>query len=128
MKVVAYHVYPHEKAILALANNKKHDITLIANALSQETAFYAFGKEAVIVFTEQDVSAAVLAILVEANIKYLIIYSEKPCCADLPSHATKSIVWVNVLLETGPAGTFSLQASQQAAKQVIMFLDAWQLE
>jgi hypothetical protein len=40
MKVVAYSVKPFEKEFLAKANQKKHDITLIFNSLSLETAVY----------------------------------------------------------------------------------------
>ncbi|MDQ6902406.1 MAG: 2-hydroxyacid dehydrogenase [Bacteroidota bacterium] len=71
MKVVAYSVKPFEKACLAKANNKKHDITLISNSLSTETAFYAEGKEAVIVFTNDDVSEKVIDILAGFGIKYI---------------------------------------------------------
>jgi D-lactate dehydrogenase len=56
MKVVAYSVELFEKEFLAKANQKKHDITLISNPLSPETALYAEGKDAVVVFTNDDVS------------------------------------------------------------------------
>jgi D-lactate dehydrogenase len=56
---------------LAKANQKKHDITLISNALSLETIIYAEGKNAVIVFTNDDVSAPVINKLAEMGIKYI---------------------------------------------------------
>jgi D-lactate dehydrogenase len=71
MKVVAYSVKPFEKEYLAKANQKKHDITLISNALSLETSIYAEGKEAVIVFTSDDVSAPVIKRLADMGIKYI---------------------------------------------------------
>ncbi|HEK21409.1 MAG: hypothetical protein C0191_04020 [Mucilaginibacter sp.] len=48
MKAVAYGVLAIEKEYFAKANNKKHDITLIANQLAMDTVHYAEGKEAII--------------------------------------------------------------------------------
>jgi len=59
MKVVAYSIMPCEKEFLAKANQKKHDITLISNPLSLDTACYAEGKDAVLVNTNDSVSANV---------------------------------------------------------------------
>ena len=56
MRVVAYSIKSFEKEPLAIANHKKHDITLISNSLSPKTASYAEGKEAVIVFNEDELS------------------------------------------------------------------------
>jgi len=71
MKVVAYSVKPFEKEFLAKANQKKHDITLISNYLSAKTAVYATGKDAVIVFTSDDVSAPVIERLAALGVKYI---------------------------------------------------------
>lgn len=71
MKAVAYSIKPFEKEYLAKANQKKHDITLISNSLSLETTIYAKGKDAVIVFTNDDVSAPVIRRLAELGIKYI---------------------------------------------------------
>ena len=71
MKAVAYSIKPFEKEFLAKANQKKHDITLISNALSPDTAVYAEGKEAVIVFTNDDVSAFVIEKLAGLGVKYI---------------------------------------------------------
>ena len=75
MKAVAYSIKPFEKEYLAKANEKKHDITLISNALSQDTAIYADGKDAVIVFTNDDVSAAVIEKLAKSGVKYIVTRS-----------------------------------------------------
>jgi D-lactate dehydrogenase len=56
MKAVAYSIKTFEKEYLAKANQKKHDITLISNPLGPDTVIYAEGKDAVIVFTNDDVS------------------------------------------------------------------------
>lgn len=75
MKAVAYSVKPFEREFLAKANQKKHDITLISNALSTETVVYAEGKEAVIVYTHDDVSALVIGKLADLGIKYIVTRS-----------------------------------------------------
>jgi D-lactate dehydrogenase len=71
MKVVVYSVKSYEKEFIAKANQKKHDITLIANSLDVDTANFAQGKDAVIVFTNDDVSANVIAKLKSYGIKYI---------------------------------------------------------
>nr|WP_068892306.1 lactate dehydrogenase [Pedobacter panaciterrae] len=71
MRVVAYSIKSTEKEPLAIANHKKHEITLISNSLSEETVFYAEGKEAVVVFTDDDVSANVINKLADFGIKYI---------------------------------------------------------
>jgi D-lactate dehydrogenase len=71
MRVVAYSIKPFEKEFLVRANQKKHDITLISNALSLETAGYAEGKDAVVIFTNDDASAPVIDKLAGLGIKYI---------------------------------------------------------
>ncbi|MFB9843598.1 2-hydroxyacid dehydrogenase [Mucilaginibacter ginsenosidivorans] len=71
MKVVAYSIKPFEKEFLARANQKKHDITLISNPLGPETASFAAGKDAVLVFTNDDVSAGVIDKLADFGVKYI---------------------------------------------------------
>lgn len=75
MKAVAYSIRPFEKEYLAIANQKKHDITLISNPLNLETTNYAEGKDAIIVFTNDDVNAGVIAKLAKLGIKYIITRS-----------------------------------------------------
>ena len=53
MKVVAYNIKDFEKELLAVANAKVHDLTLISNDLNLKTMHYAVGKE-VIIISEQD--------------------------------------------------------------------------
>ena len=71
MKVVAYSIKPFEKEFLAKANQKKHDITLISNPLSINTTAFAEGKDAVVVFTNDDVSAPVVNKLADIGIKFI---------------------------------------------------------
>ncbi|WP_411275444.1 NAD(P)-dependent oxidoreductase [Daejeonella sp.] len=71
MKAVAYSIKACEKEILVRVNNKKHDITLISNRLTLETIAYAEGKEAVLVFSSDDLSAPVICKLSEMGVKYI---------------------------------------------------------
>ncbi|MGI4021574.1 MAG: 2-hydroxyacid dehydrogenase, partial [Janthinobacterium lividum] len=75
MKAVAFSIRSFEKEPLALANQKKHDITLISNPLNPKTAIYAEGKDAVLVFTNDDVSAPVIAKLAGFGVKYILTRS-----------------------------------------------------
>jgi lactate dehydrogenase-like 2-hydroxyacid dehydrogenase len=71
MKVVAYSVKPYEKESLAKANQKKHDITLIFNSLSLETAVFAAGKQAVIISVTDEVGSEVMNKLAALGVKYI---------------------------------------------------------
>lgn len=71
MKAVAYSIKTCEKEPLIRANNKKHDITLISNRLTSDTVSYAKGKEAVLVFSSDDLSAPVLNKLKDLGVKYI---------------------------------------------------------
>ncbi|HEX8546012.1 MAG TPA: NAD(P)-dependent oxidoreductase [Cytophagaceae bacterium] len=71
MKAVAYSSKICEKELLIKANNKKHDITLISNRLTAETVSYAKGKEAVLVFSSDDLSAPILQKLKDLGVKYI---------------------------------------------------------
>jgi D-lactate dehydrogenase len=96
MKAVAYSIKPFEKEYLAKANQKKHDITLISNALSMETTVYAEGKDAVIVFTNDDVSAPVVNKLAELGIKYITTRSSGTDHIDKQEAAKYNIKLSNV--------------------------------
>jgi len=71
MKVVAYSIQAFEKEFLIKANQKKHDITLISNRLTQETVGFAAGKDAVVVFTNDDVSARIIEKLAAFGVKFI---------------------------------------------------------
>jgi D-lactate dehydrogenase len=96
MKAVAYSIKPFEKEYLAKANEKKHDITLISNALSPETAIYADGKDAVIVFTNDDVSATVIEKLAKSGVKYIVTRSTGTDHIDKDTAAKYGIKIANV--------------------------------
>ncbi len=71
MKAVAYSSKVCEKELLIKANNKRHEITLISNRLSVDTVSYAKGKDAVLVFSCDDLSAPILLKLKEMGVKYI---------------------------------------------------------
>ncbi|OOQ58735.1 2-hydroxyacid dehydrogenase [Mucilaginibacter pedocola] len=96
MKVVAYSIKPFEKEFLSKANQKKHDITLISNPLSVETAVFAEGKDAVVVFTNDDVSAPVIARLGALGIKYIATRSAGTDHIDRDAAAIYGIKIANV--------------------------------
>lgn len=96
MKVVAYSIKEFEKEFLARANNKQHDITLISNSLSLETVIYAEGKEAVVVFTNDDVSEAVIHKLADLGIKYIATRSLETDHIDRKAASLRQIKVANV--------------------------------
>lgn len=96
MRVVAYSIKNFEKELLAKANQRKHDITLISNALSLDTALYAEGKDAVIVFTNDDLSAPVIDRLAEMGIKYITTRSVGMDHIDLEAAKAKNIQVANI--------------------------------
>jgi lactate dehydrogenase-like 2-hydroxyacid dehydrogenase len=137
MKVVAYNIKIFEKEFLAKANNKKHDITLISNALSIETTIYAKGKEAVIVNTNDDVSEKVINILAGFGIKYIATRSTATDHMDKVAAAKFGIKLANILgfpeqlvtrdMVSIAEQTFSTSdALQQIADKTIKSLDLWQ--
>ncbi len=75
MKVTAYSVKTCEKEFLAKANYKKHDITLISNRLTDDTIEYARGKDAVLVFSSDDLSEEILEDLKKFGVKYIVTRS-----------------------------------------------------
>lgn len=91
MRVVAYSIKTYEKELLAIANNKKHDLTLISNRLTLDTCCYAKGKDAVLVFVNDDVSAPVIEQLALNGIKYIATRSAGTDHIDLAYAQEKGI-------------------------------------
>lgn len=96
MKVVAYSIKSFEKEFLAKANGKKHDITLISNALNSQTITYAAGKDAVIVFTNDDVSAPVIHRLADLGVRFIATRSVGTDHIDHVAAALRGIKLANV--------------------------------
>lgn len=75
MKVIFYSTKPAEKELIIKANKKKHDITFISATLNTETCKNAKEKDAVIVFTNDEVTASVIFQLSALGVKYIITRS-----------------------------------------------------
>ena len=96
MKAVVYSTHSFEKELLAKANKKKHDITLISNPLNLDTVSFANGKDAVVVFTNDDVSAPVIEKLKSYGIKYIATRSTDTTHIDNNAAAAAGIKVANV--------------------------------
>jgi lactate dehydrogenase-like 2-hydroxyacid dehydrogenase len=128
MKAVAYSIRSFEKEFLAKANQKKHDITLISNTLGPDTAGYAAGKDAVIVFTNDDVSAQVIEQLAVLGIKFIVTRSAGTEHIDKVAAANFGIKIANVpanpLYDINNESTHD--SFQEIANKTIRTLDLWQ--
>ncbi len=141
MKAVAYSIKPFEKEFLAKANQKKHDITLISNPLSTETAIYAEGKNVAIVSPDDDVSAAMIEKLAGYGIKYIVVRAiginniDKDAVAKYGIKLAK-LIEVPLLKELSHTriliaphqAALTDGALQEIAYQTIKNLDTWQPE
>jgi D-lactate dehydrogenase len=122
MKAVAYSTKFLEKVFLAKANTKKHDITLISNSLSLETALYAEGKEAVLIYTQDDASAPVLDKLYQLGVKYLATRSVGCDHIDL---ARARALGIRVARVPGYPAFLTNMAMKKIAETTIYNLDCW---
>lgn len=96
MKAIAYSIRQFEREFLVKANNKKHDLVCISNPLNADTTFFAEGNEAVIIFTNDDASAEVIAQLSALGIKRIITRSTGMDHIDLKAAAAHGITVANV--------------------------------
>ncbi|MBU0697464.1 MAG: lactate dehydrogenase [Bacteroidetes bacterium] len=116
MKAVVYSTQSFEKEFIAKANQKKHDITLISNALNLQTVQFAEGKDAVIVTVNDDLSANVINELKNLNVKYITNRSNDTDHIDKVQASILGIKLANV----------SNESPQEIAMQTIKNLDNWQ--
>lgn len=119
MKAIAYNIKPNEKEWLVLANYKKHDITIIANELNEETLAFAHGKEALLVFNQDLVDADLIAGLKFLGIKYIATSSFATQHIDLKAAASAGLKVANVPFEIQNGTSF------EGMQQVIKNLDLW---
>lgn len=125
MKVVAYSIKSFEKEPLALANHKKHEITLISNLLSNETVSYASGKDAVIVFEDDDVSASVIDRLAGLGVKHIATRSTSVKHIDQDAAASHGIKVASVP-QSALKGLSQAEIPVALAEETILNLDKWQ--
>ena len=119
MKVIAYNVNPKEKEWLVLANYKKHDITIIANDLNEETLAFAQGKEVLLLSKDNPLDADLIAGLRSLGIKYIATTSFNTKHIDLKAAAVVGLKIANVPFENYQETSF------EGMQQVIKNLDLW---
>ncbi|MGY4386117.1 lactate dehydrogenase-like 2-hydroxyacid dehydrogenase [Pedobacter sp. UYP24] len=125
MRVVAYSIKAGEKEVLAIANHKKHEITLISNSLTAETVSFAAGKEAILVYSNDDVSAAVVNRLADLGVKYIATRSTDVSHIDQLATSSRNIKVGNVPhLVLTPLNLEDLPMA--LAMETINNLDKWQ--
>jgi phosphoglycerate dehydrogenase-like enzyme len=125
MKVVAYNIKSFEKEPLAVANRKKHEITLISNPLNVDTAIYAAGKVAVVVTTEDFLNKEVITKLSELGVRYIATRSVSIDHIDIAAAAAFGIKIAAV-----PAALLKIKTvktiSATLEEQTIINLDSWE--
>jgi len=118
MKAVAYSIKAQEKECLAVANGKKHDLTLISNELNVQTMSYAQGKEVVIVSPYDILNQEILGGLKNAGVKHIITRCRNTTHIDL-----KAATRMGLKVANAPDDD---QSVASIAKQTIRNLNAWE--
>jgi len=117
MKVVVYNIKDFEKELLALANGKVHDLTLISNPLNFSTVQYSYGKEAVIVSEDDRLGEQILLALRDYGVTKIITRSLGTGHIDLAMAASLGMKVANTpYLDRGAKGI---------AEQTILNLNLW---
>lgn len=117
MKAIAYNIGAKEKEWLILANHKKHDITIISNSLTLDTLAFANGKEALIIFNEDPLTAPIILGLKSLGIKYLATSSYEYKHIDLIAAKDTGLKIANIPFKDG--------GDLANMHQVIKNLDNW---
>jgi len=118
MKAVAYSIKAQEKECLAVANGKKHDLTLISNELNIQTVSYVHGKEVVIVSSYDMLDHEMLWELKNVGVKHIITRSKNTTHIDL-----KAATRMGLKVANAPDDD---QSVTSIAKQTIRNLNAWE--
>lgn len=119
MKAIAYNIKSDEKEWLVLANYKKHDITIIANSLTADTLSFATGKEALLVFNNDELSEPMILGLKALGIKYIATSSSETDHLDLKAAGFAGMKVANVPLASKDADP------KLRMEQVVKNLDQW---
>lgn len=119
MRVVAFNIKEFEKELLAKANAKVHDLTLISNGLNFSTIHYAVGKEVVIVSDRDILDSFLLEALSGIGVKKIVTRSVTIDHIDLVSAAS-----LNLHIANTPSDDIS---PESIAKQTIVNLNNWEV-
>ncbi len=71
MKAIVYSTRPFEIDLLNEANNNQHQLTLLDKPLTEETIDLAAGNDAIVVFTNDNVSENIVKKLEQLGVKYI---------------------------------------------------------
>lgn len=96
MKIIFYSVKEYEKPYLEAADKNNHTIMFEQMALSLHTADKAKGFDAVSIFTGDDASAEVLAVLAKNNVKYIAVRAAGYDNTDIKAAAKLGLKVANV--------------------------------
>jgi len=96
MRVLFYSMKDFERPYLEEANIKEHDLVMINEPLTLDTAMLAKDCEAVCIFTSDDASAPVLSQLAQQGVRYLAVRAAGYDNVDLHAAAQLNIKVANV--------------------------------
>lgn len=96
MKAIIYSAKSVEKDLLIKANKEKHDLSFVSATLNTDTSCYAKEKDAVIVFTSDDVTAPVINKLSALGVKYIVTRSVGTDHIDRPAALKQGIKVANI--------------------------------
>lgn len=96
MKAIAFSVEEYEEPLLRDANHDQHELTLLPDRLSADTAEKAAGYDAVLIFGKDDASEAVLKKLGELGIRFMVTRSAGMDHIDTDAAETLGITVKNI--------------------------------
>lgn len=116
MKVIAYNISQIDKEFLALANHKRHKMTIISVPLDEATVYFAQAKDVVIITGDAcSVSPSIFEILISLGVRYIIAWLNDPLKDDVPGIQNDSLRWTSVR-----------NADPSGAWEVINIINRWQ--
>lgn len=116
MKVIVYQISQIDKQFLALANHKRHKITIINVPLDETTVYFAHSKDVVIITGDGgSVSYSILKKLVSSGVRYIITWLKDPFTGDLPEIKHDRLQWTHIR-NTDPSDAY----------EVISVINRWQ--
>ena len=115
MKVIVYHISQEDKKLLALANRKKHKITIIVDPLNEATVHFAEAKDTAIIIDQENlVSNSLIFKLISFGIRYFIFRFQEQVPVDVPIIQDAGLKYIIITDST-------LNISS-----IIKILDAWE--
>lgn len=115
MKVIVYNISQEDKKLLALANRKKHKITIIVDLLNDATVHFAEAKDAAIIIDQENpVSNSLILRLISFGIKYFIFRFQEQVPMDVSTIKDAGLKY------------FTVPDSKLAISSIIEILDAWE--